>query len=594
MMIDRRFAATLGTFGALVVAGALAPTMAGAAVSCSFSGATATVTLAAASDAASLGRSGNAIRVNGVNCGAATVNNTDTIAVVGTTANFQRVAIDRAGGALEPGMTAETGAGAVSEIEISVDLRSGAAEEIAFVGASGADTAAFGTAGASLNGDADVDLTFSGLDQVELDGNGGADTLSVAGGGTSGSPLSRPGDIDGGPASDTLTGGRAADTLMGGPDSSTPTVSGDVLRGGAAGDTLKGGDGRDVVHGDAGVDYVDGDAGDDVLKGGPDPDQLNYYGASLPDGADDISGGPDGDTLYLTSRTANVIVKLDNVANDGGDLGGDGVAEEGDNVRSDIENVQTGSGKDQVDARFASARLLVHSFDGNTGDDSLYGGDLDDALYGDAGIDTLEGGGEDDYLDAGTGVDSLEGGDGEDTLYPGTDNDTADAGDGDDYVDGGTATSGADVLLGGAGFDRLYLGSRSSDLVIDLDNQPDDGQVGEGDNVGADFERIDLGAGNDTLNIATAAANLIAADNEVYGVGGNDTIKTGLGEDYVEGGLGNDQITSGAGEDRAFGGAGADHFLMKDGFFDHVDGGAGDGVNDTGVFDSFDETLNFP
>ena len=33
---------------------------------------------------------------------------------------------------------------------------------------------------------------------------------------------------------------------------------------------------------------------------------------------------------------------------------------------------------------------------------------------------------------------------------------------------------------------------------------------------------------------------------------------------------------------------------MKDGFFDHVDGGAGDGVNDTGQFDTFDERLNFP
>ena len=150
------------------------------------------------------------------------------------------------------------------------------------------------------------------------------------------------------------------------------------------------------------------------------------------------------------------------------------------------------------------------------------------------------------------------------------------------------------MLLGGTGYDRLYFGSRSADLTIDLDNIADDGQAAEGDNVRADFERIDLGSGNDTINIATAAANAIAADNEVYGVGGNDTIKTGLGEDYVEGGLGNDQITGGPGEDRALGGAGVDDFLMKDDFFDHVDGGAGDGVNDTGQFDTYDERLNFP
>ncbi len=595
-MIKRRFAATLGAFGALVAAGTLTPAMAGAVVSCSFSGGTATasVTLSAASDSASLGRSGNAIQVNGANCGAATVNNTDTIAVAGTTANFQRVVIDRAGGALEPGMTPETGAGVVSEIEISVDLRTGSGEEIAFLGASAADTAIFGTAGARMNADTDVDLTFSGLDQVELDGGLGGDTLSVGGGGTSGSPLARVGDIDGGAASDKLTGGRAADTLLGGPDSSTPTILGDELHGGPAGDTLRGGDGRDLIFGDAGVDYMDGDAGDDDLNGGPDGDQLGYYGGSLADGADDLSGGPDTDVLYLTARTANVIVKLDNVANDGADVGGDGVADEGDNVRSDIENIQTGTAKDLVDARFTSARLLAHSFDGNSGDDSLYGGDLDDSLYGDAGMDTLEGGGEDDYLDAGNENDTLKGADGEDTLYPGNGIDTADAGDGDDYVDGGTATSGADALLGGTGVDRLYYGSRSADLTIDLDNVADDGQVGEGDNVRADFERIDLGSGNDTINIATAQANAIAANNEVYGVGGNDSIKTGLGEDYVEGGLGNDQITGGAGEDYTIGGAGADHFLMKDNFFDRVDGGAGDGVNDTGQFDSYDEKLNFP
>ena len=144
------------------------------------------------------------------------------------------------------------------------------------------------------------------------------------------------------------------------------------------------------------------------------------------------------------------------------------------------------------------------------------------------------------------------------------------------------------------GFDRLYLGSRNADLTIELDNQADDGEAGENDNIRADIERIDLGAGNDTINIATGAANTAAADNEVYGGGGNDTIKTGPGEDYVEGGLGNDTITGGEGEDRAFGLAGADRFLMMDGFFDHVDGGAGDGVNDTGQFDSFDERLNFP
>ena len=206
----------------------------------------------------------------------------------------------------------------------------------------------------------------------------------------------------------------------------------------------------------------------------------------------------------------------------------------------------------------------------------------------------LQGGAEDDYIDAGIGADTLEGGDGNDSLYPGADNDSLSAGDGDDYIDGGSTNTGADSLAGGLGFDRLYLGSRSADLIIEADNQPDDGVAGEGDNVRADIERIDSGAGNDTINIAIGASNTAALDNEVYGAGGNDTIKSGPGEDYVEGGLGNDVITGGEGEDRAFGQAGADRFLMLDGFFDRVDGGAVDGVNDSGTFDSIDERLNFP
>ena len=33
---------------------------------------------------------------------------------------------------------------------------------------------------------------------------------------------------------------------------------------------------------------------------------------------------------------------------------------------------------------------------------------------------------------------------------------------------------------------------------------------------------------------------------------------------------------------------------MTDGFFDFIDGGAADGVNDTGTFDAFDQRINFP
>jgi hypothetical protein len=33
---------------------------------------------------------------------------------------------------------------------------------------------------------------------------------------------------------------------------------------------------------------------------------------------------------------------------------------------------------------------------------------------------------------------------------------------------------------------------------------------------------------------------------------------------------------------------------MKDGFYDYIDAGYGDAVNDTGTFDPIDQKVNFP
>src|SRR3954454_18112813 len=150
-MIERKLGAGLTTFAIAATILVAAPAGAGAATSCSFAGSTATVTMATINDAATVGRSGSAIQVNGVTCGAATVTNTDAINVTGTIDGGQRVAVDLTGGPLGPGATAEGGAGEASEIEAPVDLRSGFGEEVAVIGSGGADTAVFGGAGANLN-----------------------------------------------------------------------------------------------------------------------------------------------------------------------------------------------------------------------------------------------------------------------------------------------------------------------------------------------------------------------------------------------------------------------------------------------------------
>jgi len=605
MPFSKPAAATIAGVATLAAA-ALVPAGAQATVACTFNSgpATAAVTMDAQSDSALIARNaGGAILVNGTQCQAATVSNTDLIRVDGSANNFQSARFDLSAGPLGPGKTSE-GGGNVSEIELEVDLRTGNGEEIAVTGNGNPDTFGFGTAGAKVNADGDLDLTYGGIDQVELDGNGGADTLSAGGtvGGT-GSPMTKFADIDGGDAADTLTGGRTTDTIIAGADASNDTVAG-----GQGNDTLRGGAGNDTLRGEAGFDTIEGDLGDDQVFGGQDNDSLNLNGGSAPDGADVMSGGPGpSDFMYLGTRIANVIVKLDGNANDGADAAADGTAEEGDNIRPDIERVETGPANDLIDARFATARQVGHSLDGNGGHDRIFGGDEVDTLSGDAGDDTLDSGDWDDSLSGGLGADSLIAGDGEDTLDPGTENDNVDGGAGDDYLEGGTNTSGADNYVGGAGFDRVYYGSRTSPLDIVANNNPDDGfdldgtpGGEEGDNVRADIEYVDTGSGADLINFATGPANAVAADNLIVSRDGADTIMSGLGEDTINAAgpaasvVDADTITAGPGTDTASGGAGADRFVMNDKFFDSIDGGAGDGATDTGNFDSIDERLNFP
>ena len=324
-MIERRLGLMLSTFVAAAAAIAAIPAAAGAAVACTFTPATATVsvTMNNTNDSASLGRAGTAIQVNGVNCGTATVTNTDLIDVVGSTHSGQRVSVDLTGGPLAPGKTAETGTGAISEIEINADLRSGSSEEIAVFGSSGADTAVFGTAGARLNTDKDIDLTFSGLDQVELDGNDGADTLvrrrwrrerravrAVLPTSMAATAATRS------PAAARATRSTAAPTTP--PPRRPATCSAAVsaaTRSPAAPATTR-------CSATTAATPSTATSATTSSTAAPTPTRSAYNGglATL-DGADDISGGPDFDTLYLTARTQNVIVKLDDLANDGGDVG---------------------------------------------------------------------------------------------------------------------------------------------------------------------------------------------------------------------------------------------------------------------------------
>jgi RTX calcium-binding nonapeptide repeat (4 copies) len=166
------------------------------------------------------------------------------------------------------------------------------------------------------------------------------------------------GTVIGGEGPDTLTATRGPNSL-----SLEGRGGGDRLIGGESDDRLVGGPGDDVLIGAAGTDTLEGGLGGDWLSGGPGVEWVRYE-----------------------DRSAPVSVTLD-------DRPGDGEAGEGDDVRSDIENVSGGTAGD----------VIV----GSAGPNQLRGGAGDDTLIGGEGADTLLSGSGSNVMEGGPGTDKL-------------------------------------------------------------------------------------------------------------------------------------------------------------------------------------------
>lgn len=127
---------------------------------------------------------------------------------------------------------------------------------------------------------------------------------------------------------------------------------------------------------------------------------------------------------------------------------------------------------------------------------------------------------------------------------------------GDDELDGGP---GADRLSGGPGRDAASYEGPSVDVA--LDNAPNDGVPGEGDNVLLDTE-------------------------DVYGTEGPDRIIGNQLDNTLDGNGGDDQIVGGSGSDGLFGGEGDDRIFSRDGSPDRVECGPGFDTANVDVRDS--------
>jgi Ca2+-binding RTX toxin-like protein len=203
-------------------------------------------------------------------------------------------------------------------------------------------------------------------------------------------------------------------------------------------------------------------------------------------------------------------------------------------VSDSKSNVTAGVGCTSMGARRAScpmAGVTAISIDVAGGADHV---SIDAAVSTPA---TITGGGGNDVLRGGSGNDRLEGGPGADSLDGAAGNDSELGGDGNDTFSQGRVPNGADGLQGGGGVDDVGYGKRNAGIAVSLDGVANDGEAGEGDNVGTDVETVGGGSGSDRI-----VGN--AAQNRLDGGAGNDFIDGRAGADTLNGGRGADEIGS--------------------------------------------------
>lgn len=116
-------------------------------------------------------------------------------------------------------------------------------------------------------------------------------------------------------------------------------------------------------------------------------------------------------------------------------------------------------------------------------------------------------------------------------------------------------------MRGGSGTDTADYSARTTDVIVSLDGDADDGSIiTERDNVATDVENVIGGSAQDNL-VGTDAANRLEGGpgfDVLNGAGGDDVLLGGDGSDHIEGRAGKDTIDGEGSGDQIDGGDGAD------------------------------------
>lgn len=406
---------------------------------------------------------------------------------------------------------------------------------------------------------------------------------------------------------DLVQGGPGDDTLWGG-NGTAPLSGNDRLYGGDGDDTLQGEDGDDILDGGDGFDVIRGGAGDDTITdvtstqatftdidagAGNDRAELfavfNFFGT--------VDGGAGFDVfVHGGAELQNLTVRNFEVLETNGGFAR-ALAEQFESfdiINNDslnpfapviLEVFWPGIGVtlDIADELNAGGGPRPATLSGTPSGDRLTTGGGDDTIYGSGGDDTLNGGAGNDTLYGGDDSDTLNGGDGADMLHGRTGNNAINGGAGDDRLFGGdgaffTAPSN-DRIDGGAGSDTVDYAVAGGNLYIDLRVATQANTGGLGIDIITGVENIHGGTFNDLL-IGSAAANTFVGNDgndSLLMLGGDDSADGGYGNDYLVGYAGLDTLTGGNDDDIIDGGDDADD-LRGGGGDDFIIGGNG---NDT-------------
>jgi Ca2+-binding RTX toxin-like protein len=455
----------------------------------------------------------------------------------------------------------------------------------------------------TFNGGNGVDTILGGAgdDTIRLYNYSGADTVEVIDGGAGVNVIAGTSSSDTIDLSATTVRNIASIDAGAGNDTVTGTSNDDVIIGGAGYDRLYGGLGNDtfLINGtDTAYDTFNGGDGIDTILGGAGDDTIRLYNYSGADTVEVIDGGAgvnviagtsSSDTIDLSTTTVSNIAMIDAGA------GNDTVT-----GTSNDDVIIGGAGYDRLYGGLGNDTFLINgtdsaydAFNGGLGVDSILGGAGDDTIrfYNYSGADTVE------VIDGGAGVNVIAGTSSSDTLDLSS---TAvsniamiDAGAGNDTV---TGTSNDDIILGGAGYDRLNGGLGNDTFLINgTDSAYDSFNGGDGldtilGGAGDDtirfynysgvntIEVIDGGAGvniiagtssSDMIDLSTTTVSNIAmidagaGNDTVMGTGNDDTILGGAGYDRLTGGAGNDVLVGGSNNDTLVTGNGTDTVMFN-------------------------------